>query len=972
MSRGLFLSLFALIIALLLGAGFYWYDQQGQMAENPSNIAVSPYEDRIFHTLTLNNGLTVMLVSDPDSDKASAALNVHSGSWSNPSDAQGLAHFLEHMLFLGTEKYPAVDGYQTFIEQNGGRNNAYTAAENTLYYFDIASDELEPALDRFSQFFIAPLFDPEFTDRERNAVQSEYSASLQNEARRKQDVVRELINPDHPASQLAIGNLMTLNSPDLRTKLQQFFRQHYVADNMSLSVYGPQSIDELSALTERYFSAIRSVTNDAPTAVETPMFNAADLPMLVEIEPKRELRQLDIRFPIAATTSQMGIRPYRYIAHLLGHESNGSLLSLLKSRGLAENLYAGAADLTRSNTTFNVSIELTPAGLDAWPEVTELLFSHIERLNRDGIQPWIYEERRQIQEISFQFAEQVSALQTASTLAERLQYFAPDQVLSGPYRLAEFDNAIIASAFEALKPDNALVLLTHPDAQTDRQSEYYSTPYSAQPLTGNRVAAWRTPEQTEALTIPEPNPFVPADLSVKPLEREQSTLFSYHPQVISQSEHMTVWFEQDDAFRTPKSDIHLLLATNVMNQDPDHFAAMALYRELIDDALNEVRFQASLAGSGYGLSLTSHGLQVRLYGYQDKLPLLLDTLVLELAEHSISPERFEILKTDMLRRLRNTDEDPVVNQVLRHLNEWMVSDSIPVQAQIDAVEALTIERILAVRKAVFDDAHLQLLLHGNLTQTEAMTLAERIDAVLPQQGTIPSSRQIAQLPARRFMTRMNVEHSDSALLQYHQGNDASLRERALYALLADALSAPYFAELRTKEQLGYIVLARPYPMDGWPGLLLYVQSPSTDPALLQLYSDRFLRRYANDIADMSEATFSAYKKGLINSLTEPDKNLFELSSRYWRSILDGNEHFNTRQRLADEVSKISLDGFKRFFTNRILGDDARTFAIHQIGADMSGDYREHISDVIGYYPLDGTQNWPDDIQWVTPRFNNLP
>ena len=972
MSRGLFLSLSSLMVALVLGVGFYWYDQQGQQAENPSNIVVSPYDDRVFHTLTLKNGLSVILVSDPDSDKAAAALNVHSGSWANPADAQGLAHFLEHMLFLGTEKYPAVDGYQTFIEQNGGRNNAYTAAENTLYYFDIAAQELEPALDRFSQFFIAPLFDPDFTDRERNAVQSEYSASLQNEARRQQDVVRELVNPEHPASQLAIGNLVTLNSPDLRSKLQTFFRTHYVSDNMSLSVYGPQSIDELTLMAERYFSAIRSVGQAPSTTVDTPLFDTNDLPMLVEIEPKRELRQLEIRFPIPATTTHMDTRPYRYIGHLLGHESNGSLLSLLKTRGLAENLYAGAADLTSSNTTFDVTIELTPAGLDAWPDVTELLFSHIEQLKRDGIQPWIYEERQRIQDIAFQFSEQVSAMQTAATLAERLQYYAPEQALSGPFQLAEFDPTVIASAFEALKPDNALVLLTHPDANTEQQSEYYSTPYSTESLTGNRVAAWRTPANVPELSIPEPNPFIPTDLSVKPLEREQSKLFNYHPQVISASETKTVWFEQDDEFRTPKSDIHMLLATEALQNSVDQYVAMALYRELVDDALNEVRFQASLAGSGYGLNLTSRGLQVRLYGYQDKLPLLLDTLVLELTDHQISTERFELLKADMLRRMRNADDDPVVNQVIRHLNEWMVSDSYTMAQQIDAVQKLTPETLLEVRQTVFESAHLKLLVHGNLTQDEARNLAERMDAVLPQGGTQPQQRQVAKLPTRPLLTRMSIEHSDSALLQYHQGSDASLRERALYTLLADVLSAPYFAELRTKEQLGYIVLARPYHIDGWPGMILYVQSPTTDPALLQLYSDRFLKRYANEISDMSDASFLAYKKGLINSLTEPDKNLFELSSRYWQNILDGNAHFNTRQRLADEVSKISLDGFRRFFENRILGDDARTFAFHQIGTQMQDDYSEHVSDVIGFYPIDGAKNWPDDVEWVTPTFNNLP
>lgn len=972
MTRGIFLALIGTIFAGLLGAGFYWYDLSNARTVNPSNIEISPFEDRIFQTITLKNGLDVVLVSDPQSDKAAAALNVFSGSWSNPADVQGMAHFLEHMLFLGTEKYPAVDGYQTFIEQNGGSNNAYTSAENTLYFFDIASEELEPALDRFSQFFIAPLFDPDFSERERNAVQSEYSASLQNDSRRIEDVIRELVRDDHPASQLSIGNLVTLNTPDMSSRLQQFFREHYVAGNMALSIYGPQDITELKQLAERYFSAIRTTGETEPTVIDTPLFRAQDLPMLVQIEPRREMRQLELRFPISGTANNLDTRPYEYVAHLLGHESEGSLLSVLKAKGWAENLYAGAGGLTESNTTFDVAIELTPAGVDNWTAVTEQVFGQINRLRSEGVQQWIFDERKAINETAFQFAEKVSANRTVTTLAERLRYFAPDKLLSGPYRLGEFDADILNSAFDALTPDNALVLLVHPEAETEQQSEYYNTPYSAGPLTGNTVAAWRTPDADPSLSVPEPNPFVPTNLEVLPLEREQSSLFSYQPQIISERDDMTVWFEQDDEFRTPKSDITLLLETDLGNQSAEQKMALTLYLDLVSDALNEVRYQASLAGSGYSLSLTSRGVQIRLYGYQDKLPLLLDTLILELTEHSFDSERFTLKRDDLVRQLGNADDDPVINQVVRHLNEWMLSNNFSVNSQIDAAQALTIEKLMATRTALFESAHLMMLLHGNMTQAQALAMAERIDAVIPQQGTARVTRQVAELPNRQYLTRMSIDHSDSALLQYHQGRDSSLRERALYALLAETLSAPYFAELRTKEQLGYIVLARPYPLDGWPGLILYVQSPTTDPALVQLYSDRFMNRFFTDIAEMSEASFAAYKSGLANSLTEPDNNLYELSGRYWRNILDGNQHFNTRRRIADEVTKISLDGFRRFFENKILGDEAQSLTIHQISAQMQDDYSEHVPGIVGFYPIDGAKNWPDEVNWTVPTFNNIP
>lgn len=98
-------------------------------------VITSSVNDREHRYLELENGLKVLLVHDGSADKAAAALDVYIGSADNPKDRPGLAHFLEHMLFLGTEKYPEPDAYQAFVNANGGSHNAFTATEHTNYFF---------------------------------------------------------------------------------------------------------------------------------------------------------------------------------------------------------------------------------------------------------------------------------------------------------------------------------------------------------------------------------------------------------------------------------------------------------------------------------------------------------------------------------------------------------------------------------------------------------------------------------------------------------------------------------------------------------------------------------------------------------------------------------------------------------------------------------------------------------------------
>lgn len=129
------------------------------------NIIKSQEDKRLYRGLELANHMKVLLVSDPTTDKSAAALDVNIGNdiffhsrnmfliqslgyMSDPPEVYGLAHFCEHMLFLGTKKYPNENDYSKFLSEHGGSSNAATYSDHTIYYFDIVPEKLNNALDR--------------------------------------------------------------------------------------------------------------------------------------------------------------------------------------------------------------------------------------------------------------------------------------------------------------------------------------------------------------------------------------------------------------------------------------------------------------------------------------------------------------------------------------------------------------------------------------------------------------------------------------------------------------------------------------------------------------------------------------------------------------------------------------------------------------------------------------------------------
>ncbi|KAL9185105.1 hypothetical protein ACHAXT_002882, partial [Thalassiosira profunda] len=255
-----------------------------------SEFVKSLPDKRQYRAITLPNQLTVLLASDPNTDVEAASVHVRAGHFDDPPNRAGLAHFHEHMLFLGTEKYPKEEEYEDFLGRNGGMSNAYTDMEDTNYYFNVSpldhngegsesgtSSALAGALDRFAQFFVSPLFDQSMLERELRAVNSEYLNGRTADNWRNFQLLKSGSSRDHPFSKFGCGNYNTLTDggdADLkdqegqeavdfgggtspRDDLLTFWTDKYHAGNLRLCVVGRASLDDLQKTVEKAFGDVR-------------------------------------------------------------------------------------------------------------------------------------------------------------------------------------------------------------------------------------------------------------------------------------------------------------------------------------------------------------------------------------------------------------------------------------------------------------------------------------------------------------------------------------------------------------------------------------------------------------------------------------------------------------------------------------------------------------------------------------------
>lgn len=246
------------------------------VAERVNEIVAPPLDTRTYRWVHLTNGLEAVLIHDAEAETSAAALEVKdAGHFSDPTDLPGLAHFVEHMCFLGTELEPDEGAYKAYLQRHGGSSNAFTGMEATGFHFSVGHAALPGALKRFAAFFTCSLMRESSCEREMNAIDSEFKRNLQSDLRRLFQLTKSTSSPDHPFSKFSTGNLQTLSaSPQPHKAVMDFYRTHYVAGKMHLAIVGRESIDELEALVVASFANLReSPVIETPTEEPSPTAN---------------------------------------------------------------------------------------------------------------------------------------------------------------------------------------------------------------------------------------------------------------------------------------------------------------------------------------------------------------------------------------------------------------------------------------------------------------------------------------------------------------------------------------------------------------------------------------------------------------------------------------------------------------------------------------------------------------------------
>ncbi|CAI9736365.1 insulin-degrading enzyme-like [Octopus vulgaris] len=887
-------------------------------------------DKRKYRGLEVSNGMKILLISDPETDKSAAAIDVHIGDMCDPKDLPGLAHFCEHMLFLGTTKYPQENEYSKFVTNHGGTYNASTSPEHTNFHFEVNPPGLQGALDRFAQFFISPLFTPSATEREVNAVNSEHNKNIQDDNWRLQQLERTVSDPSHDYCRFGTGNKDTLETKakdrgvDTRDELLRFHEKYYSSNIMTLAVLGKESLDELTAMVLPLFDKVVNKNVEIPVWNEHPC-GCEQVKTRVITVPVKDLRNLAIVWPIPDIQAYYKSNPGFYLAHLLGHEGRNSLHAELKAKGWVNTLYVYIKSRVHGFMFFTLAVDLTEDGMDHVNDIVTLTFQYLNMLRKEGPQEWIFKEFQSLSNMTFRFKDKENPRNYVVHLTDNLQTFEMTDVLCGEDIWREYRPDLINEILALLIPETVriFVIAKSFDGKTDQKEHYYGTDYKVEKIEESVLETWRNCETHENLQLPIPNEFIPTNFEIFKREKDSSPL----PEIIKDSTMSRLWFKQDDKFLLPKAYLSFEFRSLLANVDPVHTNMTVLFLSAFRDALNEYTYHAEIAGLFYSLDITSYGLGLYVQGYNDKQSVLLKKIMEKFLNFTVDPKRFAILKESYSRTLSNFAAEQPHQHTMYYLTILMTEQMWTKTQLLEAVEDITCDDLQAFIPLLLSKMYIEGLVYGNTSQEKALDLLNMIEDMLLEKSVkpLPHSqqrfyREHQLLDGDHYLYKVTQDvWSSSAVGIYLQTGVQSTQSNMILELFCQVIKEFCFTVLRTQEQLGYLVHSGIRRSRGVQGMLLMVQTDhSADHAEGRM--EAFLHSVKNYLDNLTEDDVSVNIQGWAGKRLEAPKELLTQNYKYWVEITSQQYNFDRDNIEVEYLKTLTKSDLINFYNTTVAYD----------------------------------------------------
>ncbi|CAD8148619.1 unnamed protein product [Paramecium pentaurelia] len=938
---------------------------QEKAYKEATNLKLPIIDKNEYQYFTLQNGLKVLVIQDPEAKIAQAALCVNVGSWTEPDEYPGLAHFLEHMLFQGSKSYPQEGYFQKLVAEGGGSTNAYTRGEETNYYMKINNERVVEALQVFAHFFIDPLLDSSMVDREVNAVNSEYEIAVSGDLWKISHLFQILSNK--PIGRFTIGSLKTLKDP--MKELVKFHSQYYSANIMSLVVKSNYPDMAKWIREQSDFSQIPNLNLKKRQKLHLPLKKTG---LMVKYKTNGDKNQLILAYQLDSPRSAKKSKTLPMIASLIKSKHKEGLLDYLVRQKMALNVDAGTfLEGNGDFTFFLIEIELIE-GVDElkvaetvtgyFNNMLDQFFQEVDK-NEINYTPYleeIWQQYKQLQLSQFNYLDN-NHYPTVQQIAHNLNYYDYTDAMSIEFLYEEFQPEIIYNYLtEMLNPSNIIIFHGSPKFTNLKQSsELYRLEYEIIALSKEQIKKLSSAVTTKVvlfdwikskqlpLLLPKINTFIPKDFSIKSLCREQTSFIqaplvfkskedciqhekeyetiNHYPLMIKRTVETKAWWKLQRQFQVPQ------IFTGVMFNTPKSINSLKdklliqVFNTLVTDNLNQEIQEAIDAGYQFQFTPSIKGVSLELYGWSDNYQSFFEKVLQSI--NNIKYDSFYQVKQKLMIYYNNIYQDKLFRVAMsEYLNQVVQAQYYTSQLFQEELANLNLESLQEFHQNYFSNFRVSSFVSGNILRSEVEDLLHSIRKVFHKSSS-HTSEEPHVFNIRDF-TNKNVvfplihkggDNNDvnGVTINYYQIGHRNKKNFAIMNLIQQFFHNHAFQYLRTERQLGYVALMRFIPIGCIDGAAIIVQGTAQMPYVVNQHIEDFLKQFHNVLLSLADDQLDNIKNGAKSALQEKDKSLYDESAYIWSQIRGNNLQLEEKEiaiAMIDEIlQKDIIEFYEKYF-----------------------------------------------------------
>lgn len=888
---------------------------------NLREVIKSPGDICNYKIITLKNKLNVLMISNEYSKYSYAAMNVRTGSLMETT-TKGLAHFLEHMLFMGNKKYPDGSKFFEFINVNGGKTNAFTDSINTCYYLSILNKNFSECLDMFAHFFIEPTFQQSCIDKEINAVNSEYLKDRDLDIFKYKQALKLITHDTHPFYNFDIGSNETLRKQNIREELINFYNKYYHAENMQLILIHKEPIEIMENMIK--------IFSEIPTkkSIEHMFGDPFKCNNIVKLVPLAKSNTLNLIWAIPVNSDLQKYKILRYIYYQLGRESKGSLSHILINNNLINDLHVFTFANFGDFSVICMDVVITDYGYANIDIILGIINEYISSLkisfDFDNFKAFekcivlnsLYGDNKKMNDSLMKIISNLCMYNMSLVDAASMEFTNNYDNKDNIKQTYEKYLSLLDGSRRNIILGSRLCML-----HTTENEPLFNFKYTIEHFDSNN----------NSITYKFDNihNFDKSYLPKKLIVYSNKESFSVPIRLVNEI-NLDGWFNYEKN-KNPFLCVIVEMIIPTMFSNINNFVCYELFLSIINKQLRSDLYDSVLCNTEYSLFIIRDRLYIKLFCFNDISRNILQKIFecLTTFDEICTYPIFTFAKHDVTENYENTLTKSPYEKLTEYIDERMYAVSYPTKECLDKIKNIHFEDFKNMTKLIkqtLENCKIKFLINGNTTRRDCSEICKIFKSF--QNNKTSKQHDINdnwKIEPKQYANDNEENKLFCTLICSNNLKRTSEDFMIIYSLtciLNKVMSDKFFDQLRTKAQLGYIVKSS-MGIVGISDVIIYQKFIIQSSQPMDIVYEKIMDFFKLISQNMSLYNIDECIASCISELCVTKETLVDRTIELFEPIRLDTYDFDLKKKIIDILHKITPKDVQNYYNYVFMSEHSK-------------------------------------------------